>query len=127
MRPSRFSEEQIIGILREQEAGAATADVCRKHGISSATFYKWKAKYGGLEISDARRLKALDDENRRLNKQLAAACKPESNNVSYEKCCVITANINLRAAYCTCRVCHWPPSHMAGLKLKGDNETVVLS
>ena len=73
MRPSRFSEEQIIGILREQEAGAATAGVCRKHGISSATFYKWKAKYGGLEVSDARRLKALEDENRRLKKLLAEA------------------------------------------------------
>jgi putative transposase len=73
MRPSRFNEEQIIAILREQEAGSATADVCRKHGISSATFYKWKAKYGGLEVSDARRLKALDDENRRLKKLLAEA------------------------------------------------------
>jgi len=73
MRASRFNEEQIIAILREQEAGAATADVCRKHGISSATFYKWKGKYGGLEVSDARRLKALDDENRRLKKLLAEA------------------------------------------------------
>ena len=73
MRSSRFSEEQIIGILREQEAGSATADVCRKHGISSATFYKWKAKYGGLEVSAARRLKTLDDENRRLKKLLAEA------------------------------------------------------
>ena len=73
MRPSRFSEEQIIGILREQEAGAATAEVCRKHGISSATFYKWKAKYGGLEVSDARRLKALESENAKLKKLLAEA------------------------------------------------------
>ena len=73
MRPSRFNEEQIIAILREQEAGAATADVCRKHGISGATFYKWKAKYGGIEVSDARQLKALDDENRRLKKLLAEA------------------------------------------------------
>lgn len=56
MRPSRFTEEQIIGMLKEQEAGAATADVCRKHGISSATFYKFKAKYGGMDVSDARRL-----------------------------------------------------------------------
>jgi putative transposase len=73
MRASRFNEEQIIAILREQERGAATVDVCRRHGISSATFYKWKAKYGGLEVSDARRLKALDDENRRLKKLLAEA------------------------------------------------------
>jgi putative transposase len=73
MKPSRFTEEQIIGILREQESGAKTSDVCRKHGISSATFYKWKAKYGGLEVSDARRLKALEDENRRLKKLLAEA------------------------------------------------------
>jgi putative transposase len=73
MKRSRFNEEQIIAILREQEAGARTEEVCRKHGISSATFYKWKAKYGGLEVSDARRLKALDDENRRLKKLLAEA------------------------------------------------------
>jgi putative transposase len=73
MKGSRFSEEQIIGILREQEAGAPTADVCRKHGISEATFYKWKAKFGGLEVSDAKRLKALEDENGKLKKLLAEA------------------------------------------------------
>ena len=73
MRSSRFKEEQIIAILREQEAGAATADVCRRHGISSATFYKWKAKYGGLDVSDARRLKALEAENAKLKKLLAEA------------------------------------------------------
>jgi putative transposase len=71
MRRSRFGEEQIIGILREQEAGAATGEVCRRHGISDATFYKWKAKYGGMEVSDAKRLKGLEDENRRLKKLLA--------------------------------------------------------
>jgi putative transposase len=73
MKTSRFTEEQIIGVLREQEVGAKTADLCRKHGISSATFYKWKAKYGGLEVSDARRLKALEDENAKLKKLLAEA------------------------------------------------------
>ena len=71
MKRSRFSEEKIIAILREQEAGSPTADVCRKHGVSSATFYKWKAKFGGLDVSDARRLKALEDENGKLKKLLA--------------------------------------------------------
>lgn len=73
MKGSRFSEEQIIGILKEQEAGASTSEVCRRHGISDATFYKWKARYGGLEVSEARRLKSLEDENRRLKKLLAEA------------------------------------------------------
>ena len=73
MKRSRFSEEQIIGILKEQEAGSATTDVCRRHGISSATFYKWKAKFGGLEVSDARRLRGLEEENSRLKRLLAEA------------------------------------------------------
>ena len=73
MKRSRFTEEQIIAILREQESGMATAEVCRKHGVSSATFYKWKAKYGGLDVSDAKRLKALEDENAKLKKLLAEA------------------------------------------------------
>ena len=73
MKHSRFNEEQIIGMLKEQEAGLGTADLCRKHGISNATFYKWKAKYGGLEVSEARRLKALEDENARLKRLLAEA------------------------------------------------------
>jgi putative transposase len=73
MKRSRFTEEQIIGMLREQEAGLRTAEVCRKHGISEATFYKYKAKYGGLEVSDAKRLRALEDENAKLKKLLAEA------------------------------------------------------
>ena len=73
MRSSRFKEEQIIAILREQEAGTPTADVCRRHGVSTATFYKWKAKYGGLEVSDARRLRVLEAENAKLKKLLAEA------------------------------------------------------
>ncbi len=71
MRRSRFTEEQIIAILAEQERGMTTAEVCRRHGFSSATFYKWKARFGGLEVSDARRLKALEDENAKLKKLLA--------------------------------------------------------
>ena len=73
MKRSRFSEEQIIAILREQEAGSKTVEVCRRHGVSEATFYKWKAKYGGLEVSDARRLKALEEENAKLKRLLAEA------------------------------------------------------
>ena len=73
MKRSRFTEEQIIGILREQEAGVATAEVCRRHGVSSATFYKWKAKFGGMDVSEARRLKALEDENAKLKRMLADA------------------------------------------------------
>ena len=73
MKRSRFSEEQIIAILKEQEAGSATADVCRRHGVSSATFYKWKAKFGGLEVSEAKRLRQLEDENAKLKKLLAEA------------------------------------------------------
>jgi putative transposase len=73
MKRKRYTEEQIIGILREHESGVETAEVCRRHGISSATFYKWKSKYGGLDVSEARRLKTLEDENRRLKKLLAEA------------------------------------------------------
>jgi len=73
MKRSRFSEEQIIAILKGQEAGMATAEVCRRHGISSATFYKWKSKYGGLEVSEARRLRTLEEENARLKKLLVEA------------------------------------------------------
>jgi putative transposase len=71
MRKSKFSEEQIISILAEQERGMSTTEVCRRHGVSSATFYKWKAKFGGMDVSDARRLKTLETENNRLKKLLA--------------------------------------------------------
>ena len=67
----RFTDEQMIGILKEAEAGLKVAELCRKYGISDATFYKWRSRYGGMEVSDARRLKALEDENRRLKKLLA--------------------------------------------------------
>ena len=71
MKKSRYTEEQIIGILKQHEAGEKTADLCREHGISEATFYNWKAKYGGLDVSEAQRLRQMEDENRRL-KQLVA-------------------------------------------------------
>ena len=73
MKRSRFSEEQIIGVLREQEAGMKVSDLCRKHGISEPTFYAWKSKFGGMSIPDARRLKQLEEENARLKKLLAEA------------------------------------------------------
>ena len=73
MKRSRFTEEQIIAILREQGAGVTVSELCRKHGVSSPTFYKWKAKFGGLGVSEARRLKALEDENAKLKRMLADA------------------------------------------------------
>ena len=73
MKRSRFTEEQIIAILREQETGVPVSDLCRKHGLSSPTFYKWKAKFGGLDVSEARRLRALEDENAKLKRMLADA------------------------------------------------------
>jgi putative transposase len=73
MKRSRFSEEQIIGILKEHEGGVAVADLCRKHGVSDASIYKWKAKYGGMDVPEAKRLKTLEDENTRLKRLLADA------------------------------------------------------
>lgn len=71
MKKQRFTEEQIIAVLKEQEAGMKVADLCRKYGISDATFYNWKAKYGGMEVSEAKRLRALEEENAKLKKLLA--------------------------------------------------------
>jgi putative transposase len=71
MRKSRFTSEQIIGISKEHHAGLSAVDLCRKHGISDATFYKWRAKYGGMDVSDAKKLKALEDENAKLKRLLA--------------------------------------------------------
>ncbi len=73
MKCSRFSEEQIIAILKEQEAGVPVSELCRKHGVSDASIYKWKAKYGGMDVSEAKRLKALEDENAKLKRMLADA------------------------------------------------------
>jgi putative transposase len=73
MKRSRFSEERIIGILKEHEAGFSVADLCRKHGVSDASIYKWKAKYGGMDVSEAKRLKTLEEENTRLKRLLADA------------------------------------------------------
>ena len=73
MRKSRFTEEQIIGMIKEQEAGLPTAEICRKYGLSSATFYKLKSRYGGMEVSDARKLKSLEAENAKLKRLLAEA------------------------------------------------------
>jgi putative transposase len=73
MRKSRFSEEQIIGILKEHQAGLSAADLCRKHGISDATFYNWRSRFGGMEVSEAKRLRALEEENGKLKRLLADA------------------------------------------------------
>ena len=78
MRRSRFSEEQFIGILKEHQAGLSAAELGRKHGISDATFYKWRSKYGGMEVSEAKRLKQLEDDNAKLKKLLAEAMMDDS-------------------------------------------------
>jgi putative transposase len=79
MRKSRFSEEQIIAILREKGAGRPTAEVCRKHGVSGATFYNWKSKFGGMHVSNAKRLRSLEDENEKLKKLLAETILDNAN------------------------------------------------
>ena len=86
MKRSRFSEEQIIGILKEHQAGLGAKELCRKHGISDATFYKWRSKYSGMEVSDARRLKTLESENAKLKKMLAEQMMDVATLKSKEKC-----------------------------------------
>ncbi len=76
MKKSRFAAAQFIGVLREQEAGSPTAEVCRRHGISEQTFYRWKARYSGMSVPDAQKLKALEDENRRLRRGCPRPCLP---------------------------------------------------
>ena len=78
MKSSRYTEEQIIGILKQHQAGLGAKELCRKYGISDATFYKWRSKYGGMEVSDARKLKALEEENRKLKKLLAESMLDQS-------------------------------------------------
>ena len=85
MRKSRFTEAQIIGMIKEQEAGLPTVEVCRKHGLSTATFYKLKAKYGGMEVSDAHRLRQLEDENGKLKRLLADSMRKRSKSPTFSE------------------------------------------
>ena len=99
MKRSRFSEEQIIGILKEHAAGVSVADLCRKHGVSDASIYKWKARFGGMDVSEAKRLRALEDENARLKRRHAGQCGAEricwergGNARSEADCCRISGD-----------------------------------
>ena len=112
MKRQRFTEEQIIGVLREQEAGAKVADLCRRHGISDATFYNWKARFGGMDVSRAKRLKSLEDENARLKKLLAeqmldaAALRELLSKNGRARCSQACADcVNLSASAMPSRIC----------------------
>ena len=106
MKRSRFTEEQIIGMIQEQESGVPTAEVCRKHGISKASFYKYKAKYGGMDVLDARKLKALEDENSKLKKLLAEAMldnamlRDVNSKSGRARCCTPGSCLSLSKLWC---------------------------
>jgi len=96
MKRSRVTEDQIIGILKEHEAGISVADLCRKHGVSDGTVYKWKAKYGGMDVSEAKRLKGLEDENARLKRLLADAMRDNAALPTHGKKTMLHAIANRR-------------------------------
>ena len=106
MKRSRFSEEQIIAILKEQEAGVPVSELCRKHGVSDASIYKWKAKYGGMDVSEAKRLKALEDENAKLKRMLADAML---DNVALKD--LLGKNGDARCRAQSCRTSRGQPRH----------------
>ena len=97
MKRSRFTEEQIIGILKEHEAGVSVSDLCRKHGVSDASIYKWKAKFGGMDVSEAKRLRSLEDENGKLKRLLADAML---DNVALKDYLEKNGNARCRAGSC---------------------------
>ena len=107
MKRSRFSEEQIIGILKEHEAGVSVADLCRKHGVSDASIYNWKARFGGMDVSEARRLKSLEDENARLKRLLADAMLDSSAAASRRAPIVssISSGGAVSIVRIACRIC----------------------
>ncbi|WP_371328231.1 IS3 family transposase [Novosphingobium sp. NDB2Meth1] len=123
MKRSRFSEEQIIAILKEQESGMATAEVCRRHGISSATFYKWKSKFGGLEVSEARRLRSLEEENARLKKLLAEAMLDNAVLKDLASKGMVTPGAKREAGAHACE--HHGPSERRACALVGVSRRVV--
>ena len=110
MKRSRFSEERIIGILKEQEAGMATAEACRRHGVSPATFYWWKSTFGGLEVSEAKRLRSLEDENAKLKKlRIHPAAAPLYSNGRLA-CSYATAGVRSETGRGQSGCCRFRPS-----------------